>query len=291
MNFSLQDEDTEQGKQRALTHSIGLTLYIQQTLNSTWRKRVARSGAMLILVTRGAWCWRSCAPTRSWPPSTSWAGPPPGPRSSPPTPTSHTWSCYFWPFINTTFLPPGKHWAVRVRVPGHVPQRGRLAARHQPHGLQPADALAEEDREGWPLRHPDDQNRKCKQGKLSIGFGRLVVESIFVSDDGKLYQTKQWHWHLYRVLWRCRRGDWVWGSTNKDSGYNASHSVYLAQEGLSGLYRDPEQIDGHVRPVSDLSFKMDGQGYVQIQSLCTKKERIMFCQGLSSLTAILSFKQ
>ena len=26
-----------------------------------------------------------------------------------------------------------------------------------------------------------------------------------------------------------------------------------------GLYRDPEQIDGHVRPVADLSFKMDGQ--------------------------------
>ena len=25
-----------------------------------------------------------------------------------------------------------------------------------------------------------------------------------------------------------------------------------------GLVRDPEQIDGHVRPVSDLSFKLTG---------------------------------
>ena len=34
-------------------------------------------------------------------------------------------------------------------------------------------------------------------------------------------------------------------------------------KGIPGLYRDPEQIDGHVRPVSDLSFKMDGQESVQ----------------------------
>ena len=26
-----------------------------------------------------------------------------------------------------------------------------------------------------------------------------------------------------------------------------------------GLYRDPEQIDKHIRPVSDLSFKADGE--------------------------------
>ena len=36
---------------------------------------------------------------------------------------------------------------------------------------------------------------------------------------------------------------------------------------LEGLYRDPEQIDGHVRPVADLSFKMDGQQSVLFYKL------------------------
>ena len=28
------------------------------------------------------------------------------------------------------------------------------------------------------------------------------------------------------------------------------------------LFRDPEQIDGHIRPVSDISFKLDGEKYL-----------------------------
>ena len=64
----------------------------------------------------------------------------------------------------------------------------------------------------------------------------IYVEYFEEKDEGTECEAP----HARTVGWTCSQIQIFWDSN-------------------LGLYRDPEQIDGHVRPVADISFKMDGQ--------------------------------